>query len=105
MFEINTKIDTSELDKFTKKVEEMEGKREVSMNDFCTVDFLSRCSSFTSFDNMLEMSGFKVETQDDFAAIPDDKFDAFISENTSFDSWEEMLQSAANEYYAQQLDL
>jgi len=43
---------------------------------------------------MFERSGFKVESQEDFAAIPDEAWDDFICTNTSYFNWREMLQAA-----------
>ena len=50
-------------------------------------------------------SGFKVESQEDFEAIPDDVWDEFIRNNTSFASWKEMLQAAGAAWAKAKLDL
>ena len=39
----------------------------------------------------------KIETPEDFTAIPDDKWDAFISSISSFPDWEAMLREASKE--------
>ena len=52
---------------------------------------------------MLDASGFKVESAEDFAAIPDEEWDAFVSKNTSYSSWEEMQKGAAKDYTKRQL--
>lgn len=43
---------------------------------------------------MIQANGFKVESEDDFKAIPDAEWDVFIHDNTSFGSWREMLEAA-----------
>jgi hypothetical protein len=50
-------------------------------------------------------SPFKVETKEDFEAIPDDEWNTYIASNTSFESWEEMQHQAAGEYVAKQIGL
>jgi hypothetical protein len=54
---------------------------------------------------MFERSGFKVESQEDFAAIPDEPWDDFIRSNTSFFNWREMLQAAGAAWAKSKLDL
>ena len=73
----------------------LNGKQSVPLKDMLTPSFLGECSTFESFDHMLAKSGFKVESQSDFAAIPDDDWDQFIRSNTTYLSWREMLQAAS----------
>ena len=49
--------------------------------------------------------GFKVETEEDFASIPEDEWDAFINGRTRFASWDEMKKAAALEWAKQRLEL
>ena len=71
----------------------------VSFSDIFTETFLSENSAFTNFDKLIEASGFKVESQEDFEAIPDHEWDEFILENTNFENWQEML-DVAGLFYA-----
>jgi hypothetical protein len=82
------------LENLKNSAEALGGEHSVPMKELLTPDFLATCSTLSSVDEMFERSGFKVESQEDFAAIPDDAWDEFIRTNTSFFSWEEMLQSA-----------
>lgn len=88
-----------ELEKTFKKMErnidEFNDKKTVSMSELFDGGFLSAHSSFKTFDEMMTASGFKCESQEDFNAIPEDQFDAFISANTTFQSWNDMKSSAA----------
>lgn len=88
------------LDKLIKNAKKLDGEHEITMNELYPTTFMSNCSQYRSFDEMVEASGFKVETQTDFEAIPSKEWDDFISENTSFSSWEEMQQEAVA-FYAQ----
>ncbi len=56
-------------------------------------------------DEMFEASGFTIESQKDFDAIPDEDLDAFITEKTRFSNWEEMLNTAAEEWTARKIGL
>jgi hypothetical protein len=52
---------------------------------------------------MFDASGFKIESPEDFAAIPDAEWDQFIRDNTTFASWEAMLGEAGGEWAARKL--
>jgi len=89
------------LDEFQRRLRELreraeaiDGEQTISMAELLTPDFLASCSTFSSAEEMFERGGFRVETQEDFAAIPDDAWDEFVRLNTSFFSWKEMLDAA-----------
>lgn len=66
----------------------------VPLSEVLTDAFVSENSSFISFDKLIEASGFKVESQTDFEAIPDKEWDEFILANTRFENWQEMIDAA-----------
>src|SRR6059058_4311793 len=82
------------LEELTNKVESIRGQQSIPLNELLTPDFLAACSTFSSAQEMFERSGFKVESKEDFEAIPDEPWDEFIQNNTSYFSWQEMLQAA-----------
>ena len=92
------------LDEMAKRAAELDGKQqEVSLSELLNDEFIAEHSSFASFDELLASSPFKVETKEDFEAIPDAEWDTYIAANTSFESWEEMQQQAAGEYLLRQI--
>jgi hypothetical protein len=93
------------LNDLKNKVESISSERSVPISELLTPDFLATCSTFSSAAEMFERSGFNVESQEDFAAIPDDPWDDFIRSNTSFLSWREMLQAAGAAWAKNKLDL
>ena len=94
------------LDDLAKRAAELDGKQQqVPLSDLLNDNFIAKHSSFASFDELLAASPFKVETKEDFEAIPDADWDTYIVSNTSFESWEEMQQQAAGEYLAKQIGL
>jgi hypothetical protein len=92
-----------QLTDLQQRAERLEGTHTVSMEQLLTPEFLRSVSSFSSFTEMCEASGFKVESQEDFAAIPDADWDAFVARTTRFAKWEDMLQEAGVEYTKRQL--
>jgi hypothetical protein len=94
------------LDDMAKRAAELDGKHQVvSLSELLNDDFIAKHSSFTSFDKLLAASSFKVETKEDFEAIPDAEWDTYIAANTSFESWEEMQRQAASEHIGKQIGL
>jgi len=93
------------LNKLKEKVEKLGNTTEVSLGTLLNDKFMSSNSKFGSLDELCKASGFKIESKEDFLAIPDDEWNKFISENTSFESWEAMQKSAFAEYVKGQLSL
>jgi hypothetical protein len=60
-------------------------------------------TEFDTFEEFLDESRWKVETQADFEAIPSDEFDTYVAKCTGFDSWKTMLSAAGREYVMRQM--
>ena len=97
---------TNRLGDLAKRAGELNGKEmSVPLSELLNNDFIAEHSSFASFDELLAASPFNVETTSDFEAIPDAEWDAYIVANTSFESWQEMQQTAASEHISKILGL
>lgn len=68
----------------------------VSFTDIFPPQFISEHSNFRTIEELFDKSGFKVESAEDFEAIPDNEWETFIIQNTNFSSWEDMQKSAGN---------
>src|SRR5689334_10121334 len=93
----------NKLGDLSRRAQSLEGPRNVPIADLLTPTFLSRCSRFRSVVELFEKSGFTVKTQEDFAAIPDDRWDTFVKQNTSYSTWEEMLKAAGADWVKRKL--
>lgn len=91
------------LEQLKKNLAEVAGTTQVKLVDLMPSQFVSNCSKFASLEELFQASGFKVESPEDFAAIPDDEWDAFIKENTTYANWLEMQKTAHSEYAAKYL--
>lgn len=92
------------LNDIQKKAEAI-NKQSVPISEVLTPAFLQRCTPFASADEMYEASGFKIESAEDFAAVPDDEWDAFIRSVSSFADWQAMLAEAAKEWATKKIGL
>ena len=75
------------IDRYAEKLTELEGK---PLSELLTPSFISSCSKFHSYDDMLVQSGVKVESDEDFK----EEWNKFIAENTTYSNWESMLEAA-----------
>lgn len=64
--------------------------------------FMSRYSSFKSYDEFLRKGNFDVKTLEDIDNIPEELIDRHVDRETDFDSWKSMLDRAQEEYKAGQ---
>jgi len=91
------------LKQMQKAANELQNTKHVSFDQLFTEAFMKKYTDFSSFEELLEIGGFEVNSQEDFEAIPDDVFDKHIAKHTRFGSWKEMLNSAVTEYAARKL--
>jgi len=94
---------TPEGKQFLNRIEALSTPQQVSLTELFTPNFMQSHTQFSSFEAMLKASGFAVESVEDFLAIPDDKWDHFISQQTQFVNWQEMQEAAAAELIKKQL--
>ena len=96
-------FDLRGFDQLEKNLSELSGTHSIPLDDLMTPDFISSCSQYSNFEELIEASGLKVESKEDFAAIPDQEWEQFIQTNTSYEGWIEMQQAAGISFYAANL--
>ena len=87
------------------KARDLDGQHNVPVSELLTSSFLSKHTRFLSTNDLFEASGFKVESTEDFEAIPSDKWDDFIRSVSSFENWQAMLAAAGEEWVSKKLGL
>jgi hypothetical protein len=98
------------LDEFKKKlnnlnsdIDKLSGEHAISFNELFSVSFMRKHTQFSSIDEMVNKSPFRVESEEDFERIPDAEWDTYVKAKTSFDSWQEMQSKAAQEYFGKKV--
>jgi hypothetical protein len=98
------------LDELQRKLRELQhraeglsGAHEVPISQLLTSEFMLLNTDFESVESMIAASGYKIENQEDLAAIGDEPWDAFVRSRTRFDSWKEMLTAAATAHVSRRL--
>ena len=100
---MNVKLNLDGLRKLEQCARELDGTHQVPVQELLSTKFMQEHSPFSSFEAMLAASPFSVNSAEDFKAIPDADWDAFVRENTRFSSWREMLSAASAEWMKQRL--
>lgn len=88
------------LDEMIDKANELQGTSNVTGEELFTNKFMQENTKFSSIDEFENESKFDFSNFDN---IDQEELDSFVAENTSFDSWEEMLGTASQEYAVKQL--
>ena len=91
------------LNDLEKKARKLDGTHNVPLKELLNPSFMVNYSNFSNVDEMLQATGFKVENQDDFEAIPEKDLNDFVCQNTKFQTWNDMLKRAGEEYFKKQL--
>lgn len=86
------------FDKLEKNMEDLSNTNQATFEQLFSDSFMKTCSDFNNISELFYASGFEVNSEEDFAAIPDDEWESFIKSNTKFDSWEEMQLNALSQY-------
>jgi len=93
----------NKLNILQRDIDKIAKEEKVTLNDLFPPPFMRKYTQFSSIDEMVKKSPFKVENEEDFKNIPDKDWDVYVKEKTSFRSWDEMQSKAAEEYVGKQV--
>ena len=91
------------LDRLSRNAQNVSGP--VAFDDLFPPEFMRRYTDFTAMQAMADASGFKIDSQDDFEAIPDAGWDAFVRCHTRFSTWRDMQAKAGEEFVVRRLNV
>lgn len=94
-------FDDSGFRKVKKNLEEIKNLESIPITKLFTSSFMKKHTDVNSFEEFILKSDLvdpdKPITQKVFEAIPDKEMDEYVTKQTSFSSWEEMLGTATTE--------
>jgi len=93
------------LNDLSRKAKALHGTRRVRIDELFPRAFMRKYTRYGSFDEMVKGSGFKVENEEDFTAIPDADWDRLVKSVTRFESWHAMREQATADWSAKKLGL
>ena len=92
-----------DLQKLIGNLKKIEGTQEVPVQELFSPAFMRKHTNHASFDEMLNKSGLKVETQEDLDGLSDEDLDQLAQEHTTFKSWDDLHSAAVEDYTVRQL--
>lgn len=92
-----------DFEDFKKNMAKSDEEHAVPLNELLTNEFIHENTKFDTVYDFFENSGFSIATEEEFAAIPENEMDDFVANNSNFDTWDEMLGSASQEYIFKKL--
>jgi hypothetical protein len=97
---MNIKIDLSGLERLKRNSEAFHGTHHVKLTEMLSPAFMRSHSHFSSVEDMLTQCDVSTGA---LAAMSDAEKDNFARRGTTFNSWQELINSAAVEYTKKQL--
>ena len=91
------------LDALQRRMQNLSGP--VAFEDLFPPEFMRRYTDYASIEELITASGHKVESTEDFEAIPQAEWDQFIKAKTRFANWEAMQSKAGEDYVARRLNI
>lgn len=91
------------LNKMAKAAQELDGDNEIPFSELFTPSFISKNTSSRNLEEFFKKSGFDTSSEESFTAIPEEDMDRYVSENSKFDTWSDMIETATQEYIAKKL--
>lgn len=92
------KSDLSALRKLSENLKRIEPQQEIPITHILSDSFIQSKTPFSSLNDLFEKGGFNVETKEDLEAIPDEDLNSFISENSEYSTFKEMISAAGAIY-------
>jgi hypothetical protein len=93
------------LEDLERKAEVLHGEHEVPFSELFNSYFMQKYTNFSTLEELIEAGGFKVDSEEDFKAIPDQEWGVHIAKTTKFANWQEMMEKAGAEWAKKQLGL
>ena len=95
-FEINGLDDFSNrLDQLSENAQSVAGTHEYSFTEVFSDEFMIEHTNFSTIDEFLLSSSEKISNAEEFEKADESILDVFVSEQTKFDTWKEMMSAAA----------
>ena len=91
------------LQKLQNNAKKLSKTKSIPIDKLLSKSFISHNTSFKSFEQMMKSGEFDISSSEAFKNIPDSDLDKFISQNTKFNSWQDMIDCAMSEYVQKHL--
>ena len=76
----------------------------VDFADLFDKSFMRKYTNYRTFEKFLQGGKFRIESQQDFEDLPEERMDKHVEKTTRFGSWKEMIDFATDIYARKQLE-
>ncbi|MBA2293013.1 MAG: hypothetical protein H0W15_11230 [Gemmatimonadales bacterium] len=87
-----------------RKADALTAIKRASFAELFPRQFMEAQTDFSDFNQLIEASGLKVETQDDFNGMDPEAWDKAVATHTRFANWTEMKNAAGAEFMKRKWD-
>ena len=99
------KTDFDGLKNLQKKVESLDGKNEVPIDELCTIGFMKRYTEFQSIEKMMSEGGIDFKSEKEIKLETNEAWNTFVSKHTDFSNWASMSEEATAKWASKKLGL
>lgn len=92
-----------QLSRMEQGARELGEKTHLTFAELFPDSFIQKYTPYSSIDDLFRSGGFDAESQEAFEAIPESDLDNHISSTTKFKSWNDMLETATDQYISKTL--
>lgn len=94
---------TKNLEKASKRVEEVAKEQEVSFGVLFNSEFMKKYTKVSTMQEFLDTFDKDMSNEEFSAQINSKEWNAYVKENSTFDDWNEMYAKAGKEYFKSKL--
>lgn len=95
--------DLSGLNKLISNAEQLNGGNLVPLGEILNEDFLQANTDFETVEDLFQKAGYQIDSQEDLDTVPQEDIDVFISKNTKYATFSELMADASNAYISKML--
>ncbi|ALV21027.1 hypothetical protein [Carnobacterium antarcticum] len=89
---------SKKLNDLSKKANNANGEHSVPFEELFSSSFMNKYTNGDEIYSFFIAGGFDASNNESFEAIDENQLDVYISDNSSFQSWQDMKNSAAEQY-------
>lgn len=94
-----------ELRKLAKKIDHMIQTHDYAAEDIFPKSFMLNDTNSTSIENFLTNSPLEIDFSEDLKSLSSKKLDKYVSDNTTFATWNEMYTTGVKAFLAKKIGL
>jgi hypothetical protein len=90
-----------EFDELINELDKLKEEGSIDFKELFVENFMIEYTKgkYKTYQDFFTSGGFSIGSQEEFENIPEEKLNEYVKKETDFQSWEEMLQKAGDDYF------